>query len=57
MYPDDPFGAQRRGDAQREAVYESGFWKNDVSPRVGELLDRSRIQVQRIVPNPKSVAR
>ena len=47
-------------EAQREAlyaaVYESDFWRNDVSPRVGELIDRARINVQRIVPTPKSVA-
>lgn len=46
-------------EAQREAlyaaVYESEFWKNDVSPKVGELIDRSKIKVQRIVPTPKSV--
>jgi hypothetical protein len=46
-------------EAQREAlyaaVYESDFWKNDVSPKVGELIDRSKINVQRIVPTPKSV--
>ncbi len=37
------------------AVYESDFWKNDMAPRVGELIDRSAIQVTRIVPTPKSV--
>jgi hypothetical protein len=46
-------------EAQREAlyaaVYESDFWKNDVSPKVGELIDRSKINVQRIVPTAKSV--
>lgn len=46
-------------EAQREAlyaaVYESDFWKNDVSPKVGELIDRAKIKVQRIVPTPKSV--
>ena len=37
-------------------VYESEFWKNDVAPRVTELMDRSAIRVTRIVPTPKSVA-
>ena len=41
-------------EAEREklykAVYESDFWKNTVSPKVGELIDRSAINVQRIVP-------
>ena len=39
-----------------KAVYESEFWKNDVAPRVTELMDRSAIRVTRIVPTPKSVA-
>ena len=38
------------------AVYESDYWKNDVTPRVTELMDRSAIRVPRIVPTPKSVA-
>ena len=40
-------------EADRErlynAVYESDTWKNDISPRVGEVMDRSAIQVQRVV--------
>ena len=47
-------------EAERErlykAVYESDFWKNDVAPRVTELMDRSAIRVTRIVPTPKSVS-
>jgi galactokinase len=45
-------------EAQREqlyaAVYESDEWKNDIAPRVGELIDRSANQVTRIVPTPRS---
>jgi hypothetical protein len=37
-------------------VYESDHWKNVISPKVGELIDRSKINVQRIVPTPLSVA-
>lgn len=37
------------------AVYESDEWKNDIGPRVGEVMDRSAIQVTRLVPTPKSV--
>ena len=36
-------------------VYESDFWKNDISPLVGDMLDRERIQVTRLVATPKSV--
>ena len=47
-------------EAEREklykAVYESDYWKNTVSPKVGELIDRSAINVQRIVPTKLSVA-
>ena len=47
-------------EAEREklyaAVYESDYWKNTVSPKVGELIDRAAIQVQRIVPTKISTA-
>ena len=47
-------------EAEREAlyaaVYESDFWKTQISPRVPDYLDRSAILVTRIVPTPKSVA-
>ena len=46
-------------EAQREAlyakVYESETWKNEISPRVGDMLDRSRIVVTRLEATPKSV--
>ena len=47
-------------EAERErlykAVYESDHWKNVVSPKVGELIDRSQINVQRIVPTRLSTS-
>jgi hypothetical protein len=46
-------------EAQREqlyaAVYESDFWKNEVTPQVTELIDREAIQVQRIVATRMSI--
>ncbi len=46
-------------EAEREqlykAVYETDTWKNDISPRVGELLNREAIKVTRMLPTPKSV--
>lgn len=46
-------------EAEREqlykAVYESDHWRNDLSPRVGELLNRETIKVTRLIPTPKSV--
>ena len=49
---------ESEGERERlyKAVYESDYWKNDVAPRVAELMDRSAIRVTRIVPTPKSVA-
>ena len=38
-----------------KAVYESDHWKNNLSPRVGEILDRETIQVTRLEATPKSV--
>lgn len=37
------------------AVYESDEWKNEMAPRVGELLDREKIVVKRIVPTSRSI--
>lgn len=49
------FESEAQREALYEAVYESDFWKNDVAPKVGELIDRSKINVQRLVATPKSV--
>ena len=47
-------------EAERErlynAVYESEHWKSVISPKVGELIDRATINVQRIVPTRLSTA-
>jgi hypothetical protein len=40
-----------------KAVYESDLWKNEISPRVGQMLDRSRTVVTRLNPTGKSVIR
>ena len=48
-------------EAERERlyaeVYESNEWKQEIAPRVGELIDRSAIEVTRLVATPKSVLR
>jgi hypothetical protein len=45
-------------EAQRErlyaAVYEDDRWKNELSPRVGELIDREQIVVTRLEPTSRS---
>ena len=40
---------------QYAEVYESDYWKNEVTPRVSELIDRSAIQVQRITATRLSI--
>ena len=40
-----------------EAVYDSDTWKNEISPRVPEMMDREKIQVTRIEATSKSVIR
>ena len=37
------------------AVYESDEWRNDMSPRVGEHIDRETIKVHRVVPSALSI--
>lgn len=60
---DDLYVWMRRfeDEAERErlyaAVYDTDEWKNEIGPRVGELVDRERITVTRIVPTPRSVIR
>jgi hypothetical protein len=36
-------------------VYESDRWRNEIAPRVGDMLDREKTVVTRIVATPKSV--
>ncbi|MEH6754874.1 MAG: NIPSNAP family protein [Alphaproteobacteria bacterium] len=58
---DSVFVWMRRFNTEKErvrlykAVYEDPHWVNEISPLVGKLMDRKKIQVQRIVPNKKSV--
>ena len=50
------FDSEAERERLYEAVYQSDYWKNDVAPRVSELMDRSAIRVTRIVPTPRAVA-
>lgn len=53
----------RRFDSEEERerlykeVYESDYWKNEIAPYSGEMIDRSQIVVTRLVATPKSVIR
>jgi hypothetical protein len=58
---DDLYVWIRRFDSEDErkrlykAVYESDYWKNEIDPKVPEMLDRDKIKVTRIQATPKSV--
>tara|TARA_A100001037_G_C14946515_1_gene543008 strand:- start:373 stop:696 length:324 start_codon:yes stop_codon:yes gene_type:complete len=49
------FESESEREALYAAVYESDHWKNEVAPKVPELIDRSGIKVTRIVPTSRSV--
>lgn len=51
------FDSEEQRAALYAAVYESDYWKNEISPQVGQMLDRSRTVVTRIIATPKSVMR
>ena len=51
------FESEEERERIYEAIYQSDYWKTEVSPKVGELINRETIKVQRIVPTPKSVTR
>lgn len=48
-------------EAEREElyakVYDSDHWKNDIGPRIPELMDREQMNVQRIEPTKISALR
>ncbi len=58
---DDLYIWIRRFESEEErerlyaAVYESDTWKNDIGPRIPEMMDRSKIVVRRIEATSRSV--
>ena len=38
-----------------DAVYQSDYWKNEIAPRVPQMIDREQIKVTRIIATPHSV--
>ena len=38
-----------------DSVYQSDYWKNEISPRVGDMIDREQIKVTRLTATPHSV--
>ena len=50
------FESEEQRLALYKAVYENDRWRDEISPIVATLIDRTGIQVTRIVPTPLSVA-
>jgi hypothetical protein len=50
------FESEEQRQQLYDAVYQSDRWKNEISPRVSELMDRSAIQVTRLMPTSRSPA-
>ena len=48
------FNSEGEREKLYEDVYQSDHWKNNVAPRVPEMLDREKIQVTRLNPTPNS---
>ena len=51
------FESEAERERLYEAVYQSDTWKNEVAPRVTEMLDREKSVITRIEPTAKSVIR
>jgi hypothetical protein len=49
------FKNEKERERLYKKVYESDEWKNEISPRVGEMLLREKIVVKRIVPTSRSI--
>jgi hypothetical protein len=48
------FESEEERVALYAAVYESDYWKTQISPRVPEHLDRAAMVITRLVPTAKS---
>jgi len=51
------FDSEEQREQLYAAVYEDEEWVNVIGPKVGTLIDREKIVVQRIEPTPRSVIR
>ena len=48
------FNNEKERERLYRAVYEDPHWTNDIAPRVGKLMHREKIKIQRIIPTKKS---
>ena len=49
------FESEEQREALYAAVYQTDYWKNEVTPSVDKMLDRPRMVITRIEATPKSV--
>ena len=48
------FASEAIREQQYEAVYESDHWREVLSPKVGQLLDREKTAIKRLTPTSLS---
>lgn len=48
------FESEEERKAQYDAVYQSDTWKNEIGPKVPDMVERELIKVTRLVATPKS---
>ena len=49
------FESEEQRERLYEAVYESDTWKNEIAPKIPDMMDRSQIKVTRLEATPRSV--
>ncbi len=48
------FSSEAERERIYEAVYESDYWKNEIAPRLPDLLDRDGTVITRVEPTSRS---
>jgi hypothetical protein len=51
------FDSEQQREQLYEKVYQSDHWKQNIGPRIPEMIDREAMNVQRIEPTPISALR
>ncbi len=49
------FESEEQREQLYAAVYESDTWKNDIAPKIPDMLDREKMVITRLTATPKSV--
>lgn len=51
------FESEKEREYLYKAVYDSSGWSEDIFPKVGQLIDRSKVKVTRLVATSRSMIR